>query len=327
MDVNEQMRSDWNRRAREDAYFYAAFGRRNQEKEEFLSTAANVTGALEIEFSRLPPTSQDKRSALEIGCGPGRLMRALSRHFGEIHGVDISDEMVRLAADQLKDIAHAHVQVTPDSTLSMFLDSSFDFVYSHIVFQHIPDRDVVLNYLHEAERVLKPGGILRCELRGERPPDSEMKEESSTWTGCYFSSDEVAAFAREHYMQFVAVSGVQTQYLWVTLRKPPTRLPELDFSHVILKAVTGTNGKCSVPERGQESAVSLWMDGMPQAADLAQLRVGMDGVLLQGCYISPIGESGGCQLNAVLPRERPSRLIAGHFASSRRSRSCRTRAH
>jgi hypothetical protein len=70
MDVNEQMRADWNRRAREDANFYVAFGRRNQEQEEFLSTAAEVTGALEIEFSRLPPAGPEQRSALEIGCGP-----------------------------------------------------------------------------------------------------------------------------------------------------------------------------------------------------------------------------------------------------------------
>jgi ubiquinone/menaquinone biosynthesis C-methylase UbiE len=310
MDVNEQMRADWNRRAREDANFYVAFGRRNQEQEEFLSTAADVTGALEIEFSRLPPASPDQRSALEIGCGPGRLMRAMSRHFGEIHGVDISDEMVRLAGEQLKDIPHAHAHVTPDSTLSMFADGSFDFVYSYIVFQHIPDREVVLNYLREAGRVLKPGGILRCQLRGERPPDSELKGESATWTGCYFSSDEVAAFARKQHLQLVAVSGVQTQYMWVTLRKPPAQLPELDFSHLSLKAVTAaSSGKRSVPQRGHESAVSLWMDGVPKAADLAQLLVGMDGVLRQGCYISPIGENGGCQFNALVPRGvRPGSL-------------------
>jgi hypothetical protein len=92
--------------------------------------------------------------------------------------------------------------------------------------------------------------------------------------------------------------------MWVTLRKPPTQLPELDFSHLTLKAVTAaSSGERSVPQRGHESAVSLWMDGVPQAADLARLLVGMDGVLRQGCYISPIGESGGCQLNAVLPRD------------------------
>jgi len=296
------MRADWNRRAREDANFYVAFGRRNQDDQEFLSTAAQVTSALEMEFSRLPHGSPDKRSALEIGCGPGRLMRAMSPHFGEIHGVDISDEMVRLASEQLKDLPHAHAHVTPDSSLSMFADGSFDFVYSYIVFQHIPSRDVVLNYLREAGRVLKPGGILRCQLRGTPPLDTEMERESATWTGCHFSGDEVAAFAREHHLQLVYLSGLQTQYMWVTLRKPPTRLPEPDFSHVILKAVTAaSNGEHSVPQRGRESAVSLWIEGMPEASDLALLAVGFHGVLQQGCYISPVGKAGVCQFNAVLP--------------------------
>src|SRR6202044_3323176 len=100
------------------------FGRRSQQEQEFLDSAAEVTGALEPEFSRLPPASLEHRSALEIGCGPGRLMRAISRHFGEIHGVDISDEMIALAKEQLKDISHAHAHVTPDSSLSMFADGS-----------------------------------------------------------------------------------------------------------------------------------------------------------------------------------------------------------
>jgi SAM-dependent methyltransferase len=78
----------------------------------------------------------------------------------------------------------------------MFADNSFDFVYSYIVFQHIPNRDVVLNYLSEARRVLKPGGILRCQLRGTPPLDSEMEGAPTTWTGCHVSGEEVTAFAR-----------------------------------------------------------------------------------------------------------------------------------
>ena len=42
--------------------------------------------------------------ALEIGCGPGRLMKPMSRHFGEIHGVDVSDEMIARARQNLRDI-------------------------------------------------------------------------------------------------------------------------------------------------------------------------------------------------------------------------------
>jgi SAM-dependent methyltransferase len=307
MDVNDQMRADWNRRAREDVHFYVAFGRRSQDEQEFLASAAEVMSALESEFPRLPASSSDVRRALEIGCGPGRLMRSMSRHFDEIHGVDISDEMVRLAQDQLKDIPQAHAHLTPDSSLSMFADNSFDFVYSYIVFQHIPNRDVVLNYLREARRVLKPGGILRCQLRGTPPLHSEMQRESTTWTGCHFSGDEVAAFAREHRFRLVALSGLQTQYMWVTMQNLPDRLPSPDFSRLILKAVTAAgSGEHSVPQRGRDSAVSLWIDGMPQASDLAVLAVGFDGVLQPGCYISPIGENGACQLNVVLPKGVPT---------------------
>jgi SAM-dependent methyltransferase len=303
MDVNEHMRADWNRRAREDAHFYVAFGRKSQAEQEFLAGAAEVMSALEPEVSRLPPSSSDGRRALEIGCGPGRLMRPMSHHFGELHGVDISDEMIRLAGEQLKDIPHAHVHVTPDSSLGMFADQFFDFVYSYIVFQHIPNRDVVLNYLREARRVLKPGGIMRFQLRGTPPVDSEMQRESTTWTGCHFGGDEVAAFAREHALQLVALSGPETQYMWVTLRKLPAGLPSPDFSRVKLKAVTAaSSGKHSVPQRGRDAAVSLWIEGMPEASSLAELAARFDGIPHQGCYLSPIGDNGGCQFNVVLPR-------------------------
>ena len=102
--VNDRMRSDWNERAREDPHYYVAFGGRDQDEEGFLATAADVLRLLEGELPRLAILGRDREGAvlkygraLEIGCGPGRLMKPLSRHFGEIHGVDVSDEMIRLA--------------------------------------------------------------------------------------------------------------------------------------------------------------------------------------------------------------------------------------
>src|ERR1700681_886212 len=109
-DVHERMRAEWNERAREDAHYFVAFGRRDQDDEEFFSTAADLIRELETELKRLPemvPIAQ--RRALEIGCGPGRLLRPMSRHFGEIHGIDISDEMLKRAREVLNDIPHAHV--------------------------------------------------------------------------------------------------------------------------------------------------------------------------------------------------------------------------
>ena len=51
--VLERMRADWNERAGEDAYYYVAFGRRDQDDEEFFATAADVVRGLTAELKRL----------------------------------------------------------------------------------------------------------------------------------------------------------------------------------------------------------------------------------------------------------------------------------
>ena len=83
--VLERMRADWNERAGEDAYYYVAFGRREQDDEEFFSTASDIVKGLVWDLKRV----RGRDAALEIGCGPGRLMRPMSRNFGEVHGVGV----------------------------------------------------------------------------------------------------------------------------------------------------------------------------------------------------------------------------------------------
>src|SRR5207245_1462514 len=104
--------------------------------------------------------------------------------FSEIHGVDVSDEMIRLAAEKLKDVPHAFPTRTDGAGLGLYSDAFFDFVYSYAVFQHIPSRDVVFSYLTEARRVLKPDGILRCQING-LPPTAKQY---TTWEGVRISA-------------------------------------------------------------------------------------------------------------------------------------------
>src|SRR5882724_1216584 len=134
-EVSSRMREDWNARAREDAGYYVAFGRRDSDDADFFATATEVINGLEWELRRVPLANRGAWRALEIGCGPGRLMRPMSRHFVEIHGVDVSDEMIALAKDKLADIPNAHPSVSDGSSLRAFADESFDFVYSYAVFQ------------------------------------------------------------------------------------------------------------------------------------------------------------------------------------------------
>jgi SAM-dependent methyltransferase len=313
VDIVERMRSDWNRRAKEDAYFYAAFARRQQSDEEFFASAADTIPTLEKELPRLAPAAA--RRALEIGCGPGRLMGPMSGHFAEIHGVDISEEMIELARERLRSIPNAQLHVTPGSDLGMFADDSFDFAYSYTVFQHIPSRDVVLNYLRESRRVLKPGGILCCQLRGTPPLKTELERELETWTGCHFTRDEMLEFARENDFLLVSMTGLDTQYMWTTWRKPSPGVR--DFARAELKNATISSGnERRVPQRGSEACVSLWIDGLPQNCGLSDFEVGFGAVSQRGGFLSTIGATGAGQLNARVPSgvpvgQVPVTLLAG----------------
>ena len=294
------MREDWNNRAKEDAYYYVGFAHPDQDTEVFQSTAAPIVAVIEAEFNRLPaPASQCK--ALEIGCGPGRLMLPLSRHFAEIHGVDVSNEMVARATQLLANAPNAHPHTGTGADLSMFEDDTFDFVYSYAVFQHIPSQAVVLKYLREIQRVLKPRGIFRGQFHGA--PQSENPD---TWAGCFFTEDELADFAAQRQLQLLALTGEGTQYLWATFRKLDPTVPA-DLSKTKIQAVTGAHGHSTVPQRGAYAAVSLWLTGLPDTCDCNGLSVSFPapGAPVRPCYLGPVDPQGGAQLNAVMPKGVP----------------------
>ncbi len=293
------MQEDWNARAREDAHYYVAFGRRNQDDDEFFATGEEMARSLAVDLRRLPPGNARARRALEIGCGPGRLMKPMSRYFGEIHGVDVSDEMVHLAAEKLRNVRHAHVHHAPDSTLAAFADDSFDFVYSYAVFQHIPSRDVVCGYLREARRVLKVGGILRCQINGL--PESAARYD--TWSGVRIPAEEISAFAQEHDFQLLALEGTETQYMWITCRKQPQGWqPNCAESAARIRRITNANStEPAAPPSGRFACISVWMDGLPEDIDLNQLEIEVGGRVGISTYIGPPDADGLQQVNALLP--------------------------
>jgi ubiquinone/menaquinone biosynthesis C-methylase UbiE len=287
--IRERMRADWNERAREDANYYVAFGRRDQDDNEFLSTAADVIRDLEGELKRLPsdvPVST--RRALEIGCGPGRLMRPMSRHFGEIHGVDVSDEMVAQAGAKLSDIPWAHAHHASGSDLAQFPADHFDFVYSYAVFQHIPSADVVFSYLRETVRVLKPGGFARLQING-LPKNAKAY---TTWEGVRIGADEVHRFTRDHGMRLLSLTGVDTQYMWTSWQKPPA----CRIRHV----VNAFSGEQAVPSTGRLACATLQMENLPEECDLNSLEAFVDGVPGVACYVGP-PVNGLSQFNVFLP--------------------------
>ena len=97
-------------------------------------------------------------SALDFGCGVGRLTRALTKSIGRVAGVDVAPTMRRLARENV-----------PGATFSPTIpDERFDFIVSLIVFQHIP----VLwgeALLDELLRHLAPSGFAVLHFTFRRP--------------------------------------------------------------------------------------------------------------------------------------------------------------
>lgn len=309
--VSARMREDWNARANEDANYYVAFGRREQSDEEFLATAKEVVASVEWELNRLPAAGVQARRALEIGCGPGRLIKPLAHHFAEIHGVDVSDEMIRLARLRLAGVRNAHVHATSGADLSQFADATFDLVYSYAVFQHIPSREVVMAYLRETQRVLKTGGVARLQFNGL--PDSAPQYD--TWAGVRFSAAELAAFARERGFQVYAIEGVGTQYMWLTWRKrePGWRAdvnPGAAAGATQIGAMTNAHSPEPVaPCRGRFASISIWVRNLPDDCDLLNLEILVGGVPARGTYIGPRDAAGIRQVNAILPDSDNTGLV------------------
>lgn len=174
------MREDWDRRARENARYYVATQRKDWSDEEFFAS-----GEAEVEHHILNDMvnicqGRDPASmrVLEIGCGAGRVTRALARQFGEVHAVDVSGEMVAHAREALASLPNAFVYQNNGMDLSVIPDLEFDFAFSVIVFQHIPSRGVIESYFREVCRLLRPGALFKVQVQGNPgiPEEEEIPE-------------------------------------------------------------------------------------------------------------------------------------------------------
>jgi SAM-dependent methyltransferase len=140
----------------------------NWDPDEFFESGRRDVAAFLGECLRrgLP---RERTSALDFGCGAGRLTRALSEHFERCVGVDISAPMVDLARSYNADRPGCEFAVNDSADLARFPDGEFDFVLSHITLQHVPGPDVLLGYIGELVRVLRPGGALVFQVPSSIP--------------------------------------------------------------------------------------------------------------------------------------------------------------
>jgi SAM-dependent methyltransferase len=214
-EVLNQMREEWDARARENARHYIATANEAWTDSEFFASGrANIREQILTDMENICQGKDPKTmTVLEIGCGAGRLTRALAEVFGQVYAVDVSGEMIVLARQALADVPNAHVFQNNGKDLSILGNRRFDFAFSYIVFQHIPSRDVIVNYVREVSRLLKPRCLFKFQIQGGTVLSQD--NESGTWLGVPFSDEQAVEMAESCGFEPRHRIGADTQYFWL----------------------------------------------------------------------------------------------------------------
>ena len=208
------MREEWDARARENARHYVQTAETQWTDEGFFASGEQtVAEEILTDMINICQGMDPKQMrVLEIGCGAGRVTRALAGLFGEVHAVDVSGEMIKQAKAALHDRPNTHVYQNNGTDLTVIpADQPFHFAFSSIVFQHIPSREVIENYVLEVSRLLGPGRLFKFQVQGaaiDSPP-------GDTWLGVAYTDEEAVAMAERCGFEPRHRHGAGQQYFWL----------------------------------------------------------------------------------------------------------------
>jgi SAM-dependent methyltransferase len=96
--------------------------------------------------------------------------------------------------------------------LSIVPGGNFDFAFSTIVFQHIPSREVIENYVREVHRLLRPGALFKFQVQGDPTLQTDSDD---TWLGVPFSDEQAVAMAENTGFEPRYRHGQGDQYFWL----------------------------------------------------------------------------------------------------------------
>jgi len=149
---------------------------------------------------------------LEIGCGIGRITEFLAQNFAKVYGIDISEEMITKGRERLKNYKNIEF-IANDGKVYPLPDSSVDFVFSYIVFQHMPNKKIIESNFQEIKRVLKKNGLAKIQVRG-------LPTSKSNWFyGPAFTQSEIKIMLNIIGLTLIKTIGENQRYFWVWLTK------------------------------------------------------------------------------------------------------------
>jgi SAM-dependent methyltransferase len=223
----------WDERAKENALYFVdtSLNYASPDTADFWGHGEEV---LDRMLQSTDVSIAPENELLDIGCGVGRMTRALAHRAAHIYGLDISREMLE-RAEALNDELHNVTWLHGDGRgLAALDDDSVDGCFSHVVFQHVPDPEITLAYVRDMGRVLRPSGWalfqlstdptvheppkqagrgLRARLRVRRQPSQ------AAWWGSSVEVPALRAAADQGSLVIERVIDEGTQYTTVLARR------------------------------------------------------------------------------------------------------------
>jgi len=194
-------------------------------------------------------TARQVRAALDLGPGAGgfglvgcvgRIGTEMAGAIGAWHGLDISENMLGVAAERLAAHANVHLHALNASNLGVLADDSCDKGYCVAVFIHMDKEDFVL-YLRDVMRALKPGGLFyfdhwnlkntvgwrRFMLEVNTASHMDLSGRKDVGRNQFCTPEEISVYADALGFEMVSLVS-DTPWVQAILRKPDGDASRLD---------------------------------------------------------------------------------------------------
>jgi ubiquinone/menaquinone biosynthesis C-methylase UbiE len=157
------MKEEWNKRAKEDAFHYVSSFRKEWDDETFYEWGEIQTQRVIDEFLKALNIDPSELVVLEIGCGAGRMSRALASRVKRVFAYDVSEEYILVAKEKNSHLNNVIFAVNDGVSFPEINNESIDFVFSGWTMQHMPTRETVIKNIKEIGRVLRNGGLYKID--------------------------------------------------------------------------------------------------------------------------------------------------------------------
>lgn len=221
MPSTDSIKTFWNEAAQKNPYWYvSSYSSYDADRnmEEFWGSGKMIWSALKQAAGYVP---DHRHTVVEIGCGVGRLTRAIAPEVERVISFDISEKMLAIARQA--ELTNVDFRLAEGFALSVVPDRSVDLALAYCVFQHLPTTAALRSYLIEMQRVTKPGGIMAFTIV---PRD---------WAAWVMPALRAKAYLRERLLH----RGPKGTYRkeWVGIRPAPSvisRIAPLPLQHCVL---------------------------------------------------------------------------------------------